>query len=146
MINKLNRKVEYALIALKYMSRKFAGQLTTVKEICDAHGCPFDATARVMQIMVQHKLLKSEQGVNGGYMLVRDLSKVSFYELLEMILGPVGVTKCLHGEGCDLADRCNIQSPIGIFNQKLIEFYSDLSLIELLSGKEHHSAPSVLAR
>ena len=132
-MNRLNRKVEYALMALKYMGSKYAGQLTTAKEISEKTGGPFDATARAMQIMAQSGLLKSEQGAQGGYVLIKDLSKVSLYDLIEMILGPVSIVKCIHtSDVCDLSDQCNIQSPLAILNQRLIEFYSELSLQDLL--------------
>ena len=44
-MHKVNRKIEYALMALKFMSGKMPGQLTQVKEICEKTGSPFDATA-----------------------------------------------------------------------------------------------------
>ncbi|MEK6554068.1 MAG: Rrf2 family transcriptional regulator, partial [Bdellovibrionota bacterium] len=68
-MNKMNRKVEYALMALKFMSSKEAGQLTSVKEICQSTGAPFDATSRVMQLMAQKKILKAEMGAQGGYQI-----------------------------------------------------------------------------
>lgn len=136
-MNKINRKLEYALMALKHMSHKVPGELTTAKEVVDETGCPFDATARVLQVLAQKGLLKSEQGAHGGYLIVRDLSKVSFHELTEMILGPLGIVKCLHGEDqCELIDRCNILSPVGLLNRKLMEFYKTLSVAELLKVKE----------
>ncbi|MCB0341194.1 MAG: Rrf2 family transcriptional regulator [Pseudobdellovibrionaceae bacterium] len=131
-MNRINRKVEYALMALKFMSGKYAGQLTTVKEICDATGSPFDATARVMQVMVHHKLLQSEQGAHGGYLLIKDLNKVSFFELVEMILGPLGITKCLHSSECDLIETCNVLPTVSVLNNRLAEFYKSLTLAELL--------------
>lgn len=124
-------------MALKHMSGKYAGQLTTAKEVCEATGCPFDATARVMQLMAQKGLLKSEQGAYGGYVLVRDLSRVSFYDLHQMILGPLSLVKCAHGSAtCDLISHCNVQNPLSVFNDKIIEFYSQLSLQELLQVKD----------
>lgn len=134
-MNRMNRRVEYALMALKYMSEKLAGKLTSAKEICDSTGAPFDATARVMQIMAQNGLLKSEQGAQGGYLIVQDLSKVSFYDLMEMILGPLEIVKCLH-DTCDLKNQCNILTPLSLLNSKLIEFYSGLSLSDLLEARE----------
>lgn len=137
MVNKMNRKLEYALMALKHMVGKAPGELSSVKEIVTATGSPFDATARVMQQMAHRGLLRSEQGVHGGYFIIKDLGRVSFYELMEMILGPVGVVKCLHGdESCELMDRCNIQSPVSVLNRKLIQFYQGVSLAEILRIKE----------
>lgn len=136
-MNKINRKLEYALMALKHMTTKVPGELTTAKEVVDETGCPFDATARVLQTLAHKGLLKSEQGAHGGYLIVRDLSKVSLYELIEMILGPLGIAKCLHGEeSCDLIDRCNILGPVGTLNRRLIEFYRSLTVAELLKVKE----------
>lgn len=136
-MNKINRKLEYALMALKHMSLKVPGELTTAKEVVDETGCPFDATARVLQILTQKGLLKSEQGAHGGYLIVRDLSKISFHELTEMVLGPMGIVKCLHGDDrCELIKSCNIVSPVGLLNRKLTDFYKTLSVAELLKVKE----------
>lgn len=136
-MNRINRKVEYALIALKHMRNKAPGERTTVKEIAAQYGCPTDVTARVLQALAGKAVLNSEQGAHGGYMIAKDLSRVSFYELLEMILGPMGVAKCLQEaqEGaCDLRETCNIVSPIQLLNRKLSDFYKSLSVAELIEG------------
>ena len=106
----------------------------STKEICEKTGSPFDATARVMQIMTQHGLLKSEQGVKGGYTLVEDLQKISLLQLMEMILGPVEVAKCIGDTtGCELFGRCNIQNPVHKINIRLKSFYADLAISEVLT-------------
>lgn len=136
-MNRLNRKVEYALMALKVMAMKRPGELTSAKEVVEITGCPFDATARVLQQMTQKSILRSEQGAHGGYVVVRDLAKVSLYELMEMILGKMGVARCVMGDsGCELSSTCNIISPVTVLNRKTVEFYQSLSVGELLRIKE----------
>ena len=132
-MNRLNRKVEYALMALKVMAGKRQGELTSAKDVVEQTGCPFDATARVMQQMVQRGILRSEQGAHGGYLLVRDLGKISLYDLTEIVLGKIAVAKCLHGSSeCELVGSCNIMSPVSTLNRKLSEFYQNLSVGDLL--------------
>ena len=132
-MNKINRKFEYALMALKYMTGKIPGELTSAKEVSDLFKTPFDATARVMQVMAQNGLLRSEQGASGGYQICKDLSKVSVHDLVEMIDGPTALVKCLHNENpCEIKGTCNIVSPVTLLNKKLTEFYRGLSLKELL--------------
>lgn len=136
-MNKLNRKIEYALIGLKHMRSKAPGELTTVKEISQIYGCPFDATSRVMQVLAQKGVLKSEQGAHGGYMITRDLNRVSFYDLSEWVLGPVAVARCLHDDEespCDIRRTCNIITPVQALNRKINEFYKALTVAELLDG------------
>ena len=136
-MNRLNRKVEYALMALKVMAQKRQGELTSAKEIVEQTGCPFDATARVLQLMVQRGILRSEQGAHGGYVLIRDLGKISFFDLNELILGPMAVAKCLHAPSeCELTGTCNIMSPVAALNRRLAEFYQGLSVGELLRVRE----------
>ena len=123
------------------MSSKVPGELTSTKEVVESTGCPFDATARVMQQMAQKNILRSEQGSQGGYLIVRDLSKTSIYELIEIILGPLGIVKCVHAyEVCKLGHTCNIKSPLIELNSRLIEFYKNLSLSEILKIKDSPSA------
>lgn len=143
-MNKINRKLEYALMALKYMSKKIPGELTTAKEVSDSFRTPFDATARVMQQMAQKGgILRSEYGASGGYQITKDLAKVSIQDLIDIIEGPTALVKCLHKEGeegrCDIKDTCNILSPVKYLNQKLSDFYKGISLKEVLLDR---SAPT----
>lgn len=136
-MNKINRKVEYALMALKYMSQKIPGELTSAKEVSDAFHTPFDATARVMQQMASKGgILRAEYGATGGYQITKDLAKISMQELIEVIEGPTALVKCLHKQSpCEIQGTCNIVSPVTTLNFKLIEFYKSLSLKDLLVEK-----------
>ncbi len=132
----LNRKVEYALMALRVMSDKGKSKLTTAKEVVELTGAPFDATARVMQAMAQRGLLKSEQGAYGGYFLTKNLSKVSLLDLVEIIEGPKHITRCLHEKkSCDLSDTCNLQSSLSELNRRLKVFYQNVTIKELIKNE-----------
>lgn len=137
-MNRIHRKLEYALIALKHMNQKRPGELTTVKEICQRYGTPFDATARVLQQMVQGQFLKSEQGAYGGYLIMRDLTKVSLRELIEKVVGPIEMVKCM-GESesteplCEIKEKCNIMLPLISLNDKLIRFYENINVLDLIT-------------
>jgi Rrf2 family protein len=129
---KINRKVEYALMALKFIKDKGPSSLTTAREICDHFNTPFDTTAKVMQIMNSAGILHSHKGVKGGYSLSRDLSEISYMELVELIEGKSFMMDCHEGP-CELIDKCNISQPIKRLNDYLINIFNDLSLNELLS-------------
>ncbi len=133
-MNKINRKLEYALMALKHMSQKAQGDLTSAKEVSDSCHTPFDATARVMQQMAQKGgFLKAEYGVNGGYQITKSLSEISIHDLIEVIEGPTAIVKCLHKQApCEIKGTCNIVSPLTELNQRLMGFYQSLNLHDLL--------------
>lgn len=132
-MNKLNRKLEYALMALKHMTQKIPGELTSAKEVSDTFRTPFDATARVMQQMSQKGLLRVEHGAFGGYQITKDLSKVTMLQLLEIVEGPTVMVKCMDKENpCEIQGTCNIVSPIHHLQHRLNEFYNNITLKELL--------------
>ena len=126
---KINRKLEYALIALRHMSAKAPGQLTSAKEICDIYKTPFDPTSRVLQIMAQHEIVRAEQGAHGGYQILKDLKKVTLQDLTQIIEGPIEIVNCFHGNysHCDITSSCNVISPMLNLNERLSSFFNFLS-------------------
>lgn len=129
---KINRKIEYALMVLKLMKEKGATELTTAREVCDRFETPFDTTAKVMQLMNNAGILQSQKGVKGGYTLSRDLSQVTYMELVELIEGKSFMMDC-HDGPCELIHKCNISQPIKRLNDYLINIFNTLSLNELLA-------------
>ncbi len=126
-------------MALKFLLGRRPGEVTPVKTLCDELGAPFDPMAKVLQSLSHAGVLKSEKGAQGGYLIIKDLKKVSYFELNEILMGPVEVIKCLKASSpCELMDTCNIQSPLTVLNEKVIGFYKSISLHEILapSSKE----------
>jgi Rrf2 family protein len=132
---KINKKTEYALIVLKYMSEKDEGTLVSVREICDHFNTPFDTTAKVMQTMNSKDLLDSVKGLKGGYVLKTPLSKVSYMDLAKMIEPKMDHNFCESSKGaCELQKNCNISSPLQTLNDKLNSFLKNLSLADLFTN------------
>ncbi len=137
---KMNRKIEYALIALKHMSRKRPGEISTAKEISDTYGCSFDTIARILQVLAHNGWLHSTQGVSGGYIIIKDLAKVTFYDLSVLILGPLKLVRCL-SSSCHIKQKCNIVSPVQNLNDQLMAFYQSLTVHSLIVENQR-PAPS----
>ena len=140
---KVNRKVEYGLVAIKYMLTKPRGQLTSVREICDQFGAPFDPVAHVMRILNAAGLVKSEQGAHGGYRLQDDVLETPMDEFIEIIEGhPLAFMDCAREDDgrCAMVGRCNIAEPMESLHGRLLGFFRSITLAELLVD-----GPAVLA-
>lgn len=132
---KVNRKVEYGLVALKHMLGKPRDQLTSVREICENYGTPFDPVAHVLRILNAEGLVKSEQGAHGGYRLAENVKRVSLAAFIEMIEGQLGFVDCIredHVCRCNMTQRCNIIHPMHTLNDRLLGFMRSVTLGELL--------------
>ena len=144
---KINRRVEYALIALKYMSSKAPGQLTSAKEICTVYTTPFDPTSRVLQIMGQHEIIRAEQGAHGGYQVIKDLSRISLGQLTEMIIGPVEIANCFHGNysHCEITSSCSVIGPMLNLNQRISDLFNSIMITDLIQSK-HAGVKAIQAK
>jgi Rrf2 family protein len=133
---KINRKVEYALMVLKFIAERTDGELTSAREICEIFKTPFDPTAKVMQQLNLSGVLTSVKGVKGGYTLARALTELSYLELLEIIDGKNPLVDCAEGE-CSLQGTCNISAPLKRFNHYLLTMLSNLSVHDLVMEREY---------
>lgn len=153
---KLNRKIEYALMVLQYLNISVnsddnagvnsgingaEGSVSknfTAKEVAEEIGAPFEVAARVMQTLAQHQWLKVEHGSKGGYQLQKELSSITMKDLIEVLDGPLALVKCtgLKSEPvCEILQQCNIVTPMQNLNHQLNQFYSRISLEDLLGAK-----------
>lgn len=120
-------------MALRFISSRPEGELTSAKEVAEKMNISFEVTARVLQQLSAGNLLQAEYGMSGGYRLVKPLDQVSVHDLNEMLEGSRAITKCLvKNESCEISKTCNIVSPISNLNQKIQNFYRSVTLAEVL--------------
>lgn len=133
---KISKKVEYALMALKYMTQK--DELTTARELETQFGVPFDTIAKVLQVLNNKNILESIKGTKGGYTLKQDLAQLTYAQLVEIIEGKKSMMVCLTSKGtiCDKHNTCNIISPLDYLNRKATAFFSSLTIQEILYGEK----------
>ena len=132
---KLNKKVEYALIALKLIwDKKQNGDttLTTAREVCERFNLPFDTTAKVMQIMSNAGVLQSSKGVKGGHGLEIDLTLLTIPALALLIEGKTANCNCLQGEkakqDCELSPSCNIRPSMQWLSRHLQQYLQNITV------------------
>lgn len=120
-------------MAIKHMASKPQHSPTTVREVCEAYLIPFDTTSKVLQLMASGQMLKSIQGVKGGYILTKDLQQISYKDLARLIEGETFLLDCQsESKNCELYGKCNISSPMNALKHKVDDFLAKLTLSELL--------------
>lgn len=133
---KVNKKVEYALMALKFMAERqndSHSKLTTAREICDHFKTPFDTVAKVLQSLNSHDIVSSVKGIKGGYELKISLDSLTYKQIENIIEGKEPEHYCQGKNGlCDLYNSCNIIGPVEKLNAHVNKFLKNLTLKELL--------------
>ncbi len=126
---KLGRKVEYALISLLHMAELSDGDLASSREIAKRYHMPPEVLGKVLQALGRSNLVRSIQGVRGGYQLNRPLDNITLGQVIQAIEGPVRLTPCLcETYVCDQEKSCNIKDPVFHFQHQVTQFIFDVSL------------------
>ena len=83
-------------------------------------------------------LVKSHAGMNGGYALAKDPKRISVFEVIFAIDGPLFITSCTTGrKSCDLHDSCTVREPLQRLNDTFREVLTGLRISDLAQPDAH---------
>ena len=131
---RISKKMEYALMGLLHMSHKDWRELTTAKELAQSYNIPPELMGKVLQKLTKRKVIESMLGVKGGYRLMRSIDQVKMSDVIAAVEGPLKIVNCLRiktTSECHQHHQCTIKNPMGIIQNKLENFFSELTLQDI---------------
>jgi len=90
---KLTTKSEYSILALLYMARKPQGQFVKIEEICRQCEVPRKYLELLLGVLRQNRLIKTQRGTKGGYMLARPAREITVAEVVRLMDGALAPTE-----------------------------------------------------
>jgi Rrf2 family protein len=143
---KLTKKADYGLIALRHLATCHVTGLplgsrssASAKDMAEAYRIPLPLLSKVLQKLVQTKLLISEQGVHGGYKLARPASEINALEVIRAIDGPIILTQCFteHAEPIECAQTalCPVREPLRKVHEGILRLLSSISIADLTNDE-----------
>lgn len=89
---RLSRKSDYALRAIRHLSTLPKEKLGSINTISEAERVPREFLAKILKDLTRGGVLKSFQGVTGGYRLAKPAKDVTYLNIIEIIDGPLRVS------------------------------------------------------
>lgn len=134
---KLTKKADYGLIAMKHLAEHGRHASCSAKDLADAYHLPQEALAKILQRLARAKLVVPQRGTNGGYTLARDPAKVTAFEVIEAIEGPLFITSCVTERGaCDQSKQCTVREPLQRVSRSIEEVLTKITISELAQKAE----------
>ncbi len=128
---RLSKKTEYSIVALQHLARSDAA-VATVKEIAETCRIPQPLLAKLLQQLARKRLLRSVQGVRGGYRLDRPAAQISVADVLEAIEGPLRITACgAAHHRCERLSFCDLRQRMAPLQLKIAKYLQQVSLSDL---------------
>ncbi len=126
---RLSKKAEYALMALKDLALRPEAEAASARQIAERYAIPVEVLAKVLQRLARQRLLVSQHGTHGGYLLARPASRISVGDAIEAIDGPVTITVCSSADDdCDQYATCNIRDPLWRIKDQIVQALTSYSL------------------
>lgn len=138
---RLTKKADYGLIALKHLAELPEGQAQSAKEIAEAYHIPTPLLAKVLQTLARSGLVISHAGIYGGYSLGRPANKITAFEVIRSIEGPLFIASCTTSHGnCDLLNSCTVKEPLRKLNNTIQALLNDMRISDLCEESKMRSA------
>ena len=91
-------------------------------------------------------LVKSIRGARGGYMLAHDPSRISLYDIVRSLEGPLAPVECVEDAAyCDRVGGCTVHLVWGEMGKILVDYLTSLTLAELVSRQQEKDRTCVPA-
>ena len=75
-------------------------------------------------------------GARGGYVLTRQPSEIGLQEVIEVIQGPLSLSKCLLGrDSCCKGKACPIRNKLGELQTQMAKFLGGTTLADLVKAE-----------
>ena len=130
---KLTKKIDYALLAINFMS--FKGEsVASTRNIAEIYNIPLELLAKILQRLSKKGFIVSRNGPKGGYTLAKDPSLITLGELIRAIEGPIQILHCIEGDhACLQTEQCTIRSPLRKIEHTIVDFLDNISIDQICS-------------
>lgn len=101
---KLSHKGDYGLVLVAALAGRTG--LVSLRDIASEKKLPYKFLSQVAGELKAAGILKSKEGVGGGYRLARMPEKILVREVLDVLEGPMVAEECDHGDECGCKGAC----------------------------------------
>lgn len=133
---KITREADYALRIVSMLA--FENSQVEAKNISEKKSIPYRFTLKILRKLVNAEIVKSYRGVNGGYMLNKDISEITLYDVIETIDGTIDINRCIsEPEICADSGECRIQRALIDAQKILIEHLRSVTFKQVLFDSDN---------
>lgn len=103
----ITRASDYAVRVMIHLASLPPGSTVRQSELTKATAVSGHFLSKVLQQLVRSRLIRSQRGAGGGYVLATAADRVSLLDVLEALEGPVRLNQCIdEGPSCDRKPWC----------------------------------------
>jgi Rrf2 family protein len=130
---RFTKRADYGLMAIHYIAVHDEVGTVSAKRIAEEFAIPPELLAKILQRLAKRRLITSQNGPKGGYVLARLPSEISVGQVVRALEGPINIVSCFDHAGCPQEERCNLRRPVQKIQAAISQMLDSMSLAELAS-------------
>ncbi len=128
----ITKKAEYAIATLVELACQGKGSKIISRTIAQRRRIPANLIVQLLSILREAGWIASTRGPAGGVELVRDPDQITLREVIELIDGPIGITRCLTQDGpCHDQISCSLRGVWHRAQEKMLEVLEAVTIADL---------------
>ena len=128
---RFTKRADYGLMAIHYIAINDQLGAVSAKRIAEEFGIPPELLAKILQRLAKRRLIASQNGPKGGYVLARRPEQISVGQVVRALEGPINIVGCLDHSGCPQEERCNLRRPVQKIQAAISQMLDTMSLADL---------------
>jgi Rrf2 family protein len=129
---RFTKRADYGLMAIHYIAVHEDVGAVSAKRIADEFHIPSELLAKILQRLAKKKLITSQNGPKGGYVLARRPTEISVGDVVRALEGPVNIVSCLEASSeCPQMAHCNLRRPVQKIQTAITQVLDTMTLSEL---------------
>jgi len=133
-------------MAIHYIAVHEDGGAVSAKRIAEEFAIPPELLAKILQRLAKQRLITSQNGPKGGYVLARRAMEITVGQVVTALEGPINIVECLDEDSeCPQMARCNLRRPVRKIQAAISHMLDTMSLAEL-AGDDVPELMSIGAR
>jgi Rrf2 family cysteine metabolism transcriptional repressor len=130
---RFTKRADYGLMAIQYIAVHDDVGAVSAKRIAEEFSIPQELMAKILQRLAKQRLIVSQNGPKGGYVLSRRATEISIGEVIRALEGPINIVSCLEHSDCPQMERCSLRQPVKKIQAAITQMLDTMSLAELTS-------------
>lgn len=127
---KITREADYALRIVAMLAKE--NRQIEAKQIAEKNEIPYRFTLKILRKIVQAGIIRSYRGVNGGYVLNKAPSDITFKDIIETIDGEMAINYCIgDSDVCSRSGECAVQKKMLEVQRMLSDEFSKITFADI---------------
>jgi Rrf2 family protein len=132
---RFTKRADYGLMAIHYIAVHEDVGAVSAKRIAEEFSIPPELLAKILQRLARERLIVSQNGPRGGYVLARRPIEITVGQVVRALEGPINIVECLEEDSdCPQMARCNLRRPVQKIQAAISQMLDSMTLAELVGA------------